>query len=448
MHAHTRRIPTKLAAMAVAAGVATAGVPALVPGDASEAYRRSVVSADVMPASAVTDALFELGKNIDLAVRVVSTPAGLPFALPVDALAAALVGLQNPQLTPSLISHLIQMAANPSDHTELLTYAYMEKDALLELIVQLPVIGPALAEGIDEWANAFGDALAASLPDPVPAELALYGFTSNTAAGRTVEAIKAAALIPVRVPSKVVYYLGWLPALVSATVEAALTNPADIPGLVSNLVHTAVGVNGLVGMVVTDVTEPLVVAPAPVGEFGTAVRAAIFNVINTTLDRTLPPPIAPPPFDSGEANANALAAEAPETAVASGRGSLESAGRGPGSFPIATSQAAEGPVAAVGESTPSQAGARQTDQTRPAPTRKPGAALKHPVRKGVENLKLGNKFVPGKRGKTAEPAGADKPTPIGETGSTPGGDGPASSATSTATTAGPDGGSESTDSAA
>ena len=60
---------------------------------------------------------------------------------------------------------------------------------------------------------------------------------AGTDIGRMVLAANLAATAPVWMLYNTVYYLGYLPANLEETLESAIRDPSEIPGLVSNLVY-------------------------------------------------------------------------------------------------------------------------------------------------------------------------------------------------------------------
>ena len=91
---------------------------------------------------------------------------------------------------------------------------------------------------INGFADGINDAFA-SLPDPTAGYRLRMWEQYNTPIGRLIYAAQDAIALPVTLGVAVAYYLAYLPANLEATVESAIQNPADIPGLLSNLVYDA-----------------------------------------------------------------------------------------------------------------------------------------------------------------------------------------------------------------
>jgi hypothetical protein len=140
----------------------------------------------------------------------------------------------------------------------------------------------------------------------------------NTPAGRLVYAVQNAIALPVTLATAVVYYVGRLPASLEATVESTLQDPAEIPGLLSNLAHRALDpdvVEGLLGSLSYNLLKPLMFLPAPIGEtsYGAhdglaySLYQGVRNAANGFLS-ALPAPIEPTPWVPFAAAAAAPAA--------------------------------------------------------------------------------------------------------------------------------------------
>lgn len=455
MFAQARPIPTRLAAAAVAAGVAVAGVPALVTGEAPpEVYRPA--AADVLPASAITDLLYRISEDVSAIRSGFALPAEAAVGLAVDAFSSALIAAGNPALLPSLVSYLIQRAVNPGGDAAYVvgSYPLLYRMLVLDrLVSEIPGIGPALVRLLAEVSNSVGDAIAAQLPDAYPAVLAMRDFVPSPR-GLVLQAVRAGLLVPVWIAGAALYRLSRLPADAEAAFEAALLNPADFPGLMSYLVRRLVGSNGLLGDVISSVMEPIQTLPRPIGAWGSEARVAMLDRVNAVLDTVLPAEVeprlprvmvaAPVPFNAAAvANAGPAPADAPP--VATEPPAAASVPQNLGGSGSETTTAVEltvpSPADTVPEKTQEPVSSDESDG-------KPDKPLRQPVRSGAEHLKLvnkklGNKFVPGTRGASAEPVG----TPISDTGPAPGGGRTGSSETPEPSETGPadDGGS--TDSA-
>ena len=284
------RPQTKFAAALLAAGVVSAASIVGVP----ENRDLPTVHVDVANASAVTDALFRLGD----AVGGVDTAVALPFyaalSLPFDATAAIAVAAQNPSLTPSVLSWLVQRYVNPSDAYGRYTYPWSFKVGFIEELASvLPYpVGQNVVDAVNQIADAIGGVLA-GLPNSDPGTVAANAFW-YTDIGRTVQAASYAVTAPVNALYDTVKFLGYLPANLEVAVEAAAQDPSKIPGLLSGLVYRlASPSNGLLGSLMYYATSPLTSLPGPIGELATNIVKAVSNGITGVLSQ-LPVPIDVP----------------------------------------------------------------------------------------------------------------------------------------------------------
>jgi hypothetical protein len=121
-----------------------------------------------------------------------------------------------------------------------------------------------------------------------------------------------------------VNYLGYLPANLEATLESAIPTPAQIPGLVSNLVYGLLSPDpqiGLFGKLLNNVVDPFTWLPAPIGYSSDAmvglayqIRDIVAGVVNGILS-VLPAPVTPSALPSG-----AGAVLGPRGGLAAGKG--------------------------------------------------------------------------------------------------------------------------------
>ena len=340
----TARPHTKLAAALIAAGV-VAGAPAMVGGGPESLPVLSGVG--VRSASFVTDALNAVGDVVAAAADavMVGTDAvvGLNYywddsdfgwGTPINPLFLAVAAAQNPG---SALSYFLQTYLNPSDNygdpndNTIYYYAYpwYFKSAVIDPVVSL--LPDPLGTTINDAINGFADAINTAftgLPDPTPALTSLWE-QYNTPVGRLIYAAQAAIALPVALGVSVAYYLAYLPANIEATVESAIQNPADIPGLLSNLVYDALSpdlYDGLLGNLSYNLVKPAFFLPAPIGESGFGMQDGLAyglyeqfaNAVSGLLS-VLPTPIPPTPFASAAAPAPAAAksaaAAAPETST-------------------------------------------------------------------------------------------------------------------------------------
>lgn len=328
---------TKLAAALLTAGM-VATVPAAVGAGPDALPVLSNVA--VQPASFVTDALYAAGDVVSAAADTLLIGTNLALGLnyywddsdfgsgvPVNPLFLAAAALQNPG---SALSYLTQVLLNPSDNYNYYTYPWYLKAAVLEpLIALLPApLSSTVLGAVNGLANGINDALS-NLPDPTAAVDSL-AFQYNTTAGRLVYAVQNAIALPVTLLTAVTYYLAYLPASIEATFESAIQAPADIPGLLSNLVYNALDPDlygGLLGNLSYNLLKPGFFLPAPIGESSLGAHDglvygaydAFANAVSGLLS-ILPAPISPTPIafpaSATPAAAQSKAAAAPQDSSA------------------------------------------------------------------------------------------------------------------------------------
>lgn len=293
----------------MAAGVVAAG-PTLT--DAGHNSMAALSHAAVQPASFVTDALTSFGEVVAAGANTVSigTDAvlGLNYSydnsdygvgVPFNPLFAAAIALQNPSQIGSLLSYATQLYTNPSDDYQYYTYPWYLKAYVLESLANLlpAPLSTGTVDALNAVANGINNVLS-GLPDPSAAADAMAALY-DTGLGNAIYAGQLAIAAPVNVAVDAAFYLGYLPANLEATFEASLQNPANIPGLVSNLIWNALDPNlygGLLGNVVFNLVNPALNLPAPIGGAGGPVDTAYTGFVNgvtNLLNTVLPEPISP-----------------------------------------------------------------------------------------------------------------------------------------------------------
>jgi hypothetical protein len=296
MNASSVRPQTKFAAALVAAGVVSAASLVAVP----ENHGLPVLNIDVAKASVITDALWSLGDAIDGVNSGVLYASVGGSSLPFEASTVIALAAQNPSIAPNLLSYLVQRYVNPSDAFLWVTYPWLIKTESIEpLAALLPSpLSDDIINAVNGIANAINNALA-GLPSADPGGKAVVAFL-DTDIGRTFNAANLAVTAPAYMLSNIVSYLGYLPANLEATLESAIQDPSQIPGLASNLVNMLLSADpnvGLLGILLQNATDPLTTLPGPIGELANNTVTAISDSINNLLS-LLPPPIAPTPFPS------------------------------------------------------------------------------------------------------------------------------------------------------
>jgi len=288
------RPQTKFAAALLAAGVVSAASIVAVP----EYRALPAISTEVANASVITDWLGSFGDAVAGVASGVAVTFDGGLSLPFNAAAAIGAAAQNPSLSPNVLSYLVQQYVNPSNNYPSYTYPWGIKwFGIEQLAGLLPYpIGTSVIDAVNQIADAIGGALS-GLPDPLPGRFAIDQF-SNTDIGRTVDAANAAVTAPMWMLYNTAYYLGYLPQDLEATLESAIQNPSQIPGLVSNLVYGLLSPDyGLLGDLLYNASSPFTALPGPIGELATNIVTAIRNGINGALSM-LPEPTLPTPFPS------------------------------------------------------------------------------------------------------------------------------------------------------
>ena len=324
----TVRPRTKLFAAFMAAGVVAAG-PTLT--DAGSTSLPALSHAAVQPASFITDVLLNAGDVVAAAANTVSIGAdallGLNysydnsdygFGVPFNPLFAAAIALNDPSQIGSLLSYVTQLYTNPSDDYAYYTYPWYLKAYVLEsLTALLPApLDTSATDALNAVADGINNVLS-GLPDPTAAAEAMAAMY-NTGLGNAIYAGQLAIAAPVNVAVDAAFYLSYLPADLEATFEASLQNPANIPGLISNLVWNAFDPSlygGLLGNVAFNLVNPALYLPAPIGGTGGLVDNAYSGFVDgvtNLLNTVLPAPISPYGANLVDSPAApSLAAEAP-----------------------------------------------------------------------------------------------------------------------------------------
>lgn len=315
---------TKLAAALLAAGV-VAAAPAAIGGAPESLPVLSGVG--VRPASLITDALYsagdavtavtnalEIGVDFVVGLNYYWDDSDYGFGVPVNPVSLAMAALQNPG---SAASYLAQLLLNPSNSYANYTYPWYFKVAVVEQLVNvLPAaLSAQIIGAINNVADGINTFFAANLPDPTPTADYLADVYSGQP-GWSVYAVQNALAVPTQILSALTSYVAYLPASLEATVESAIQKPADIPGLLSNLVYNALDpdlYDGLLGNLTWIVTKPFFSLPSPIGGLAHNLYDGFVSAVNGLL-HNLPAPITPTPFAAA-----AVSAAATPTAAASAK---------------------------------------------------------------------------------------------------------------------------------
>lgn len=289
---------TKISAVLLAAGVVVA-TPSIV--SSPHQVPPVLSSVAVRPASVITNTLDSLGDLADVGIEAVVLPVDALTLLPLYTIAAAAEALQKPSLIPTLLSGLVQMYTNPG------VAGYPEEFISsvfggLANLFPYP-LGPksvGTATGL-LWSDLTGTEITigklfSGLADPTAGDQAMGNFISKTVPGELLAAISLLIPSVAGVAAESLSWLGHLPGLLEATAESAIRNPAQIPGLLSNLVHSALGSTGLLAGVAYELAAPLTSLPAPVGTWVSNVVKGFISGVTTILNKLFPVPVTPKPF--------------------------------------------------------------------------------------------------------------------------------------------------------
>ncbi|CAN5512029.1 hypothetical protein BH09ACT7_BH09ACT7_58430 [soil metagenome] len=290
---------TKMLAALMAAGVVVAGTPAVTMAEHSALPALSTVA--VQPASLITDALYSFGDAVYAGTWAIGIPVDAVISAPFDAIFSAAGALEDPQAIGSVLSFLAQRYLNPADDYPYYSYPWDFNANVLETLAGLlPYpLSQAAIDSLTAVADGIGNVLSV-LPDPTTgADLFDYNRL-DTFLGSALYATQLGLLAPVYALANTATWLGYEPAVVAETIEAAFQNPADIPGLVSNLVYGVLDPDdGLLGQVAWPFVNAASYAPPPLGwsdtNDGLALNAygAFSAAVNAVLGAVLPTPIVP-----------------------------------------------------------------------------------------------------------------------------------------------------------
>lgn len=294
----------------------------------------AIYTADIQPASFVTDALLNASIAVSTLTSAVDTTVDAIAELPVNSLALLATALLNPGAIDSLLSFAVQAAFNPEYHAPFYDFSGSTlRRVLLGLASSLlPSPLSSLAIGaIADTSVAIGN-LFLGLPDPSVGDALVEDAVYRTDVGRVLLAITKAVTGPIHMVTAAVDELAGLPYNVEASIENVFQDPAAFPGIFGFLVRDVVfGVAGAAFQLV----EFAISLPAPIGSSSIdrssfTTDGIAWNAINdfytglgNALDVLLPPPVTPQP-------AAAVSAARTPAAVASGaeQAAVSSSARG------------------------------------------------------------------------------------------------------------------------
>ncbi|APE16899.1 hypothetical protein BOH72_18275 [Mycobacterium sp. WY10] len=360
----------------------------------------------VQPVSFVTDALYSAGDAVTAVTNAIEIGVDLAVGLnyywddsdygvgvPVNPVSLLVAALQNPG---SAASYLAQLLLNPSDNYTNYTYPWYFKVAVVEQLVNvLPAaLSAPIVDAINNIADGIDSFFAANLPDPTPTVDYLAGVYGGQP-GLSVYALQNALAVPTQVLSALTYYVAYLPANLEATLESAIQTPADIPGLLSNLVHQALDpdlYDGLLGNLAWIVTKPFYSLPSPISDVVDNIYTGFTTAVNNILSK-LPTPITPTPFASA-------AVAAAKTPAASTEDELKAA-----AITEDSASAEEQSIAKADDAATDEAVAAPTKARGQAPATRKAAPDKKSVKQSQAGKSDGGPA--GSHGRSARPGKAD-----------------------------------------
>ena len=398
MNASSVRTQTKFTAALVAAGVVSAASL----GGVSDNRSLPVLNIDVAKASVITDVLQGFGNAIDGVNAGVLWASVGGSSLPFEAATVIALAAQNPSIASNLLSYLVQRYVNPSDNFPWITYPWLIKvDSIEQLAGVLPSpLSDDIINAVNGIADAINDALA-GLPSADPGGDAVVDFLA-TDIGRTFDAVNLAVTAPAYMLSNIVSYLGYLPVNLEATLESAIQDPSEIPGLASNLVNMLLSADptvGLLGILLQNATDPLTTLPGPVGELANNTYNSVVDGVNNLLS-LLPPPITPTPFPSALKVAQVEPDSVPDASLAvanaitlSSTDPVEKKVEGVDSTENTPPVTSQDPAPGAGEVDPAAKPTADPD----VPEVKPDKPAVDPVKPAADPVKSGNKVKPGEK---------------------------------------------------
>ena len=296
--------PNKLMAAMLAAGVVAAS-PALILPETEVAP--ALRTYDVQSASVVTDLLYDFGIVVSYGTSTITTTANLLASLPINALALVAAAAQDPAEIGSLLSFVVQWYLNPDYEPFYSSYAGQYASDLLSLASVLPgPLGSLASDLIVQLVDAVGNVFEL-LPDPTAGDDLMFDVVFNTVPGRVLLTLTALITGPIEALASVVDDVAFLPYDLEATLESAIRDPSEIPGLLSYLAAQVVADS--IGLVNDLVLYPALLLPEPLGidfvdrmnsNFSGLVAdvvVAFYESVSAVFE-FLPPPVVPTPFPS------------------------------------------------------------------------------------------------------------------------------------------------------
>lgn len=274
----------------------------------------------VQPTSLVSDFLDNIGNVIGAASGAVEGTIGTAVTLPVDVALLAGFVLQNPQQLPNLVSFLATTYITPANIDTFIQTVVRPLAEQLASPLGPTATDPGLILTAANEAKEWIASMLAKLPDPGPV-LDAYVASLQSPIVTLFRLAAAAVLAPVTSFADVATHVAKLPAQLVHTFEAAVANPASIPGLFSGLVYSLVNPQLGSGSLLSEVIGPFIQAAdqlirlpgSSTGLIGQAYQ--VFANVASTVLGVLPAPIMPTATAAAAAAAPAASPAAQATEV-------------------------------------------------------------------------------------------------------------------------------------
>lgn len=210
----------------------------------------------VAPTSLITDFLGKVGESVYAAGESVRVATDAVIGLPFDVTLLAGLAVHDPALAQSLGSFLVHHYLDPDSFAFTSTVWLFRTRVIEPLAALLPApLGPSSADPglvLDLVATVTAPlaGVLAALPDPGAGHSAYDTALWETVPGRLLMAVRQALVAPVFSLVNAVEWLGAAPEQVAKLIETAIASPADIPGLLSQAVHSIADPNtaSLIGL--------------------------------------------------------------------------------------------------------------------------------------------------------------------------------------------------------
>ncbi|HEX5142271.1 MAG TPA: hypothetical protein VFW21_00230 [Mycobacterium sp.] len=216
------RPQTRLAAAVLAAGVVAAVSAVHTPGHELSPAPRNVA---VQSSSLITDALYGVGAVVGSATEAVELSVDMVTSLPFNALYAIAAAGQDPAAIPSLLSYVAQLYLNPGSVYPYVTYPWLFTWGVIQPLTDL--LPSPMGSSISSLVSFFGDVVGmvfSIFPNPANGAALLARVPYESAVGGALSTGQLAISTAVHLIADTLQYLGYLPARVESSIEAAIGN--------------------------------------------------------------------------------------------------------------------------------------------------------------------------------------------------------------------------------